>query len=251
MNVNLRKHALELLNEKSVFYTKNDITCSVTFRTSGYHVLENNRTDTILNRVVHEYFREYFIKNNLDLKISINVWSCMRDENNRTIDEMLNDISDSNELKKELNESPKTERKLIRTTYNSTRLVDVTGYNEKQINYVHCLVKTDDDYSYCIPSRKDYFTAEEILKIEERFGKAKTYMSNETKIHTLQYIKHFKCNELHEIVEAMKEKMIKRGTYYKKSKKSAPNTMMPGQSRADYSRANRDNMLYTRKHNIF
>jgi deoxyhypusine synthase len=63
----------------------------VTFKFDECHfyVKENNKSYDTFSKAVHQYYKEYFKQNELDLKISINVWQRMRDENDRTVDEML------------------------------------------------------------------------------------------------------------------------------------------------------------------
>ena len=91
IKIKLRNNVTELLNGQTVHYIKRDIQCSVTFRhdEADFYVNENKKSYETLNKAVHEYYREYFKQNKLDLKIALNVWITMKDENGRTVDEML------------------------------------------------------------------------------------------------------------------------------------------------------------------
>lgn len=124
----LRDNALELLNEKTVYYYKCDIPCSITFKFDDYsfYVKENDKSYDTLNKALHQYYREYFKQNELDLKIAINVWSSMRDEDGRTVDEMLEEYKNElafrdNELYDAIEELRKKSEKNISnvTNYNS------------------------------------------------------------------------------------------------------------------------------------
>jgi len=153
----LRDNALELLNGQTVYYYKCDIPCSVTFRHDeyDYYVAENNKSYDTLNKAVHQYYREYFRKHNLDLRIAITVWTNMRDEDGRTVDEML----------------------------------------------------------------KEY--------------------KNEIE---------YRDNELYEAIEVLRSKMTNNHTLVTRT--AIPNTRLPGQTRADYQKQERENMRYCRQQKI-
>jgi len=221
INIKLRDNVLELLKDETVHYkghfrhTEHSIPCSVLFRANDFYVKQNKKAYDSLNKAVHQYYREYFRENNIEHyiknELSLNVWSIdMRDENNRTVDEMLDDISDSNELKAELNEFP---------AYSNTnvsrrqRLINEENYVKRTINYVQCLYKTDDTYCYLKSYNNEHFNIEDILKIEEKYDKAYCYImrgqtakKNEMRanIQTLQYMKHFRSHKLQNKLEEMK-----------------------------------------------
>ena len=99
----LRLNVLELLNNKTVYYEgkfrkiQRTVPCSVTFRydENDFYVEENKTSYSSLNKAVTHFYREYFRENNLELYSvvnTINVWSTMRDEKGRTVDDMLSDF---------------------------------------------------------------------------------------------------------------------------------------------------------------
>ena len=208
INLKLRDNVLELLQDETVHYDKCNIPCSVLFRADDFYVNQNKTAYNSLNKAVHQYYREHFRENNLDLRIALNVWSTMRDENGRTVDEMLEAV-DNSELKTELDEIPTYRQQRSR----KQRLLE-ENYKKRTIDYIDCMTKTDDEYSYLVPARYEYFDAEQILRIEDKIGQAYTYISTGqsakkdemcVRIHTMQYMKHFRSYELHTRLEEMKE----------------------------------------------
>ena len=106
--IKLRNNATELLNGQTVYYNKRGIQCSVTFRhdEADYYVNENEKSYETFNKAVHQYYREYFKQNKLDLKIVLNVWVTLKDANGRTVDEMLEEHKNEIEYRdKELYEA--------------------------------------------------------------------------------------------------------------------------------------------------
>lgn len=108
----LRLNVLELLNNKTVYYDGNfrkiekSIPCSVTFRhdENDFYVEENETSYSSLNKAVTHFYREYFRKNNLEIYSvvnTINVWSTMRDENGKTVDEMLAEFENDEDYRDE------------------------------------------------------------------------------------------------------------------------------------------------------
>ena len=208
INLKLRDNVLELLQDATVHYDKCNIPCSVLFRADDYYVKQNKKAYDSLNKALHQYYREYFKEHNLDLRIAINVWSSMRDEDNRTVDEMLEAV-DNSALKTELDEFP-----TYRQHQHRKQRLLAENYKTRTIDYIDCLTKTDDEYSYIVPSRYEYFDAEQILRIEDKIGQAYRYISTGqsakkdemcVRIHTMQYMKHFRSYELHTRLEELKE----------------------------------------------
>jgi len=122
--IKLRNNVTELLNGQTVYYNKRGIQCSVTFRhdEADYYVNENKKSYETFNKAVHQYYRECFKQNKLDLKISLNVWVTMKDENGRTVDEMLEEHKNEIEYRdKELYEAIEIlKRKMMKNGTNLT-----------------------------------------------------------------------------------------------------------------------------------